>query len=78
MTEITELKNEKKQTPVDSAINQLRENAVKDIQKKINEKVKAASEARKAYNTLIAEIKDLLKEQEVEKAELATLLGELK
>ena len=64
--------------PVDNAANKIRESATKEIQNKINEKVKAALDAKKAFNILKQEIRDLIREQEVDKSELSSFIDELK
>ncbi len=74
---MTDIKLTKK-NPIESAVNKLKESANNEIQKKISEKVKAALDAQRIFNTLKGEIQDLLKEQEVEKIEVNSLLEELK
>jgi len=77
MSDIKELDQKNKPKPVDSAVNKIRESVLKEKQKKIDEKVKAALDAKRIYNTLCGEIKDLIKEQEFEKLELSAFLDEL-
>ncbi len=67
-----------KKNPLESAVNKLKESANNEIQKKISEKVKAALDAQRIFNTLKGEIQDLLKEQEVQKNDVNVLLEELK
>jgi hypothetical protein len=78
MSDVKDINENKKASPVESGINNIREAAVKAMQSKVVDKIKAIRDAQKVCNTLKGELKDLLKEQEVEKGELNDLLKELK
>lgn len=77
MTEVKQLEKTS-QNPIESAVNQLKEAAAKDLNNKIKEKVKAALDAKRAFDTLCLELKELLKEKEVESIEFNELAKSLK
>lgn len=64
--------------PLDSAVNQLKEAATKELNKKVSDAVKEFSAAKKVKDTALFKLKALLKEIEVEKSEFAELIKELK
>lgn len=81
MSEVEDINNKnnnQNKNPLDTAVNKLREAATKELQKKIDDKAKAAYDADKIRSTLVAELKLLLKEQEVQKVELNDFLKGLK
>ncbi len=75
-----ELPNDKNKNknPVDSAIAKMKEAAANELGKKVAEAVKELQTANKVKNAAITKLKHLLREGEVEKAEMAELLKELK
>lgn len=77
MTDVKDIQ-EKKGNPIDNAVNKIRENMSKDNQKKIDEQVKVALDAKKIYETAKSVLRDLIKEQEVDKVEINEFLKSLK
>ena len=69
MSDVKDLSNNQAKTPLDSAVNKIREVATKEIQKNIEDTVKSLFEARKVVKTLESKLKSLGKEYEVEKTE---------
>lgn len=78
MSDVKDLPNNQSKSPVDSAVNKIREAATKEIQKNIEDTVKALFEAHRVVKTLEAKLKGLGKEYEVEKLELAEFLKSIK
>lgn len=79
MTEITDIKQDKgNKSPIDTAVNKIKEGMGQSTAKKIDEKVKLYHETKKILNTTKADIIELQKQKVVEDLELAELLKELK
>lgn len=81
MSDVKEFENKdgkKAQNPIESAVNKLKEGLGKDLQKKIDEKIKAAMDARNIFRTLKAEIRELEKEKIAENLEFAEFVKEMK
>ena len=78
MSDVKDLPKNDVKTPIDSAVGKIREAATKEIQKNIEDTVKALFEARKVVRTLEEKLKSLGKEYEVEKSELADFLKSIK
>lgn len=84
MTDVTDINQDKNKqdksnkSPIDSAVNKIKEGIGQSTAKKIDEKVKAYHEAKKLLNTIKTDLQDLQKQKVVEDLELAELLKELK
>lgn len=76
--EITKINQDKNKNPIDGAINKLKEVAANDLNKKVLDAVKEFYAAKKVKEVALFKLKELLKEIEVEKVDLADLAKELK
>lgn len=80
MSDPTNINENQKQSknPVDNALNRIKETASKELQNKVNDKVKAYHEAVKLVNTLKNDIKELMQEQAIQAKELSEIFAEFK